>query len=62
MKILYTLVVVSVLMFSCGTQEKKETSNTNKMEVNETMKQKANEFVQFTLKTDLSVLTEKEKL
>ncbi|HSH20437.1 MAG TPA: hypothetical protein VLA03_08280 [Draconibacterium sp.] len=47
----------AMLLFSCNSNSKKE----NKMEINQEMKQKADEFVPFRLTTDLGVLTEKEK-
>jgi hypothetical protein len=50
--------VVVALIFSCTPTAKKEI----KMEVNQEIKKKADEFASFTLTTDLSVLTEKEKL
>ncbi|HSO85709.1 MAG TPA: hypothetical protein VLQ91_04105, partial [Draconibacterium sp.] len=49
--------VAAALLFGCTTTSKKE----SKMEVNQEIKKKADEFVSFTLTTDLSVLTEKEK-
>lgn len=46
-----------IVLFACNsTSQKKET-----IQENNTMKQKAEEFVPFALKTDLNVLTEKEK-
>ncbi|MEN8117858.1 MAG: Zn-dependent hydrolase [Bacteroidota bacterium] len=51
------LLVIAAIAFSCTTTSKKET----KMEVNQDIKKKADEFASFKLTTDLSVLTEKEK-
>jgi hypothetical protein len=49
--------VAAILLVGCTTTSKKEI----KMEVNQEIKKKADEFVSFTLTTDLNVLTEKEK-
>jgi hypothetical protein len=49
--------VAAALLVGCTTTSKKE----SKMEVNQEIKKKADEFVSFTLTTDLNVLTEKEK-
>jgi hypothetical protein len=57
MKNIITLIVIATFVFGCNSTSKKE----SKMEVNQEMKKKADEFVSFTLTTDLSVLTEKEK-
>ena len=57
MKIIITLIVFATFVFGCNSTSKKE----SKMEVNQEIKKKADEFVSFTLTTDLSVLTEKEK-
>ncbi len=57
MKNIVILFVIASFIFSCNSTSKKE----NKMEVSQEIKQKADEFVSFTLTTDLSVLTEKEK-
>jgi hypothetical protein len=50
------VVLIIMLIMSCSNAPKKE----NKMQVNEEIKQKADEYVSFKLTTDLSVLTEKE--
>ena len=57
MKNILMLIVVATFLFSCNSTPKK----TDNMEVNEVIKQKADEFVSFKLTTDLSVLTDKEK-
>ncbi len=57
MRNIVALVAIALVFASCGTSSKKE----NKMEVNQEIKKKADEFVSFKLTTDLSVLTEKEK-
>jgi len=57
MKIIITLIVFTTFVFGWNTTSKKE----SKMEVNQEIKKKADEFASFTLTTDLSVLTEKEK-
>jgi hypothetical protein len=57
MKIIITLIVFTTFVFGWNTTSKKE----SKMEVNQEIKKKADEFALFTLTTDLSVLTEKEK-
>ena len=54
-------VLVALLAFSCTNSSKKEVKQDKKMDVNEEIKQKADEFASFPLTTDLSVLTEKEK-
>ncbi len=45
------------ILFACNSSSKQE----NKMEINQEIKQKAEEFVSFKLTADLSVLSEKEK-
>jgi hypothetical protein len=57
MKNITILFVVAALIFSCTQTSKKE----NKMEVNQEIMKKAGEFASFTLTTDLTVLTEKER-
>lgn len=57
MKNFVALIVIATFVFGCNSTQKKE----SKMEVNQEIKKKADEFVSFTLSTDLSVLTEKEK-
>ena len=57
MKRIIIPLVAAALLFGCTTTSKKE----SKMEVNQEIKKKADEFVSFTLTTDLNVLTEKEK-
>ena len=57
MKNIIILIIVATLIFGCNSISKKE----SKMEVNQEIKKKADEFVSFTLTTDLNVLTEKEK-
>ncbi|MCG6186384.1 dipeptidyl-peptidase 3 family protein [Maribellus maritimus] len=57
MKKVLVLMLAVIVLFACNsTSQKKET-----IQENNTMKQKAEEFVPFALKTDLNVLTEKEK-
>lgn len=51
------IVLIITLIISCNNVQKKE----NEMQVNEEIKQKAEEYTSFKLTTDLSVLTEKEK-
>jgi hypothetical protein len=58
MKNIVILIVIVTFVFGCNSTSKKET----KMEVNQEIKKKADEFEPFTLTADLSVLTEKEKL
>ena len=58
MKNFIVLIVVTVFLVSCGGSSKNEEKV---MEVNQEIKQKADEFVSFKLTTDLSVLTEKQK-
>jgi hypothetical protein len=57
MKNIAFLFVMAALIFGCTSTSKKE----SKMEVNQEIKKKADEFVSFTLTTNLNVLTEKEK-
>jgi hypothetical protein len=57
MKNLVILIVIATFVFGCTTTSKKE----SKMEVNQEIKKKADEFVPFALTTDFSALTEKEK-
>ncbi len=57
MRNIITLIVIVTFVFGCNSTSKKE----SKMEVNQEIKKKADEFASFTLTTDLSVLTEKEK-
>lgn len=57
MKNALILVVLVAVIFGCNSTSKKET----KMEVNQEIKEKADEFISFKLSTDLSVLMEKEK-
>jgi hypothetical protein len=61
MKKYVLLFVVSAIAFSCSVNSKIQKKQETRMEVNEEIKKKADEFVSFTLKTDLSVLSEKEK-
>ena len=55
------LCVLAIAILSCTTNTKKSEKQDKKMEVNQLIKKKADEFVSFRLTTDLSVLTEKEK-
>jgi hypothetical protein len=55
----FILMLAGMLAFSCSTKTNKE-SNSGTME-NEEIKQKAEEFANFKLTTDLNVLTAKEK-
>jgi len=57
MRNVISLIVIVTFVFGCNSTSKKE----SKMEVNQEIKKKADEFASFTLTTDLSVLTEKEK-
>ncbi len=57
MKKFIMITVLAAFVLGCGTETKKET----KMEVNQEVKRKADEFVSFKLTSDLSVLTRKEK-
>ena len=57
MRNIISLIVIVTFVFGCNSTSKKE----SKMEVNQEIKKKADEFASFTLTTDLSVLTEKEK-
>jgi hypothetical protein len=57
MKNIVILIVFATFIFGCNSTSKKET----KMEVNQELMKKADEFVPFTLTTDFSNLTEKEK-
>jgi hypothetical protein len=57
MRNIITLIVIVTFVFGCNSTSKKE----SKMKVNQEIKKKADEFASFTLTTDLSVLTEKEK-
>jgi len=61
MKKTLLLIIVIGLAFGCSNSSKKEKKQENKMEVNQEIKKKADEFVSFKLTTDLSVLTVKEK-
>lgn len=56
-KTLLVLIVLATVFFSCSTTPKKEI----KMDGNQEIKKKADEFVSYRLTTDLSVLSEKEK-
>ncbi|RIJ47681.1 Zn-dependent hydrolase [Maribellus luteus] len=56
----FLILLLSVATFSCSNSSKKETKQ-DKMEVNQEIKNKADEFASFKLTTDLSVLSEKEK-
>lgn len=58
MKDILALLFVAAVIFGCTSNSKKEI----KMEVNQEIKQKTDEFISFKLTADLSVLTEKEKL
>lgn len=51
------ILLAAIMIFGCTSTSKKE----SKTEVNSAMKTKADEFAMFTLTSDLSVLTEKEK-
>ncbi len=51
------IVAVVIILGACSTSTQKET----KMEVNQEVKKKADEFASFKLTTDLSVLSKKEK-
>jgi len=55
------LMLATTLAFACTTNTKKEANQENTMNVNEEIKQKAEEFASFKLTTNLNVLTEKEK-
>jgi len=55
------LVLTVVFLAGCGGSSKKEAKEEHNTEINQEMKKKADEFTSFTLTTDLSVLTEKEK-
>jgi len=57
MKKVLILFIVAAFTFGCSTNKQKE----EKMEINEEIKKKADEFVPFKLSTDLSVLSQKEK-
>jgi hypothetical protein len=57
MKNITVFFVVAALIFGCTSTSKKE----SKMEVNQEIVKKAGEFASFTLTTDLTVLTEKER-
>ncbi len=57
MKNITVFIVFAVILFACNSISKKDT----KMEVNQEIKKKADEFVPFTLTTNFNVLTEKEK-
>ena len=57
MKNIAVLFVAAALIFGCTSTSKKE----SKMEVNQEIVKKASEFASFTLTTDLTVLTEKER-
>ena len=61
MRKIFILFVATTLAFGCSTNSKKEAKQEGEMEVNTTIKQKADEFASFKLTTDLSVLSEKEK-
>jgi len=61
MKKVIILMLVATLAFSCNKTTKKEANRENKMNTNEEIKQKAEEFASFKLTTDLNVLTAKEK-
>jgi len=60
MKNTFVILLLSLATFSCSNTSKKETKQ-DKMEVNQEIKNKADEFASFKLTTDLSVLSEKEK-
>ncbi len=55
------LVFVATIALGCTNSTKKDVKPAKKMEVNQEIKKKAEEFVSFKLTTDLSVLSEKEK-
>ena len=57
MKNIVVLFMVVAFVFGCTSTSKKE----SKMDVNQEIMKKAGEFVSFTLTTDLTVLTEKER-
>jgi hypothetical protein len=57
MKQISFFIVISALVFSCNSTSKKSETIAEKTKI----QQKVEEFVPFTLTTDLSVLTEKEK-
>jgi hypothetical protein len=57
MRNMLILVVIAAFVFACNSTSNK----VDKMDVNQKIKQKADEFVSFKLTTDLSVLSEKEK-
>ena len=57
MKNIVVLFMVVAFVFGCTQTSKKE----NKMDVNQEIMKKACEFASFTLTTDLTVLTEKER-
>jgi hypothetical protein len=57
MKNIVVLFVTAAIIFSCTSTSKKSET----MQVNNEMKQKAEEFATFRLTTDLSILSEKEK-
>ncbi|QIA08277.1 dipeptidyl-peptidase 3 family protein [Draconibacterium halophilum] len=61
MKKIFILFLAATMIIGCSTSTKKEAKENTKMEVNPKIKKKANEFVSFTLTTDLNVLSEKEK-
>ncbi len=58
MKNTWIFIITVVVLFSCNSNHKKS----GEMKVDREIKKKADEFVPFKLTTDLSVLTEKEKL
>jgi hypothetical protein len=58
MKNFAVIIASAIILFGCNSTSKKD----SKMEVNQEIKKKANEFVPFTLTTDFNVLTENEKL
>ena len=57
MKKILGILALAAVLFSCNTSSKKEMN----MDQNQEIEKKANEFASFTLTTDLSVLSEKEK-
>ncbi|HYQ59235.1 MAG TPA: Zn-dependent hydrolase [Draconibacterium sp.] len=61
MKKIFILGVLAAFVFGCSTGTKKNEKQEDVMEVNNEIKQKADEFTSFKLTTDLSVLSEKEK-